>query len=73
MYACVRGGSAKGDFLSSIGEYTVVASANRGVRGTLSEDVDESVDDVLGVRSRVRGVGRLFSDGSFIIVELWKG
>jgi hypothetical protein len=65
MYACVRGGSAKGDFLSSIGEYTVVASANRGVRGTLSEDVDEeSADDVLGVRSRVRGVGRLFSDGA---------
>lgn len=64
MYACDWGGSAKGDFLSSIGEYTVVASANRGVRGTLSEDVDEeSPDDVLGVRSRVRGVGRLFSVG----------
>ncbi len=53
------GGSAKGDRLSSlasIGEYTVVASAKRGVRGTLSE-VSEELDDV---RSRDKGSGRFF-------------
>lgn len=56
----VPGGSANGDRLSSlgsIGEYTVVASANRGVRGAFS-DVSETVD---AVRSLLKGVGRLFS------------
>ncbi len=41
----------------STGEYTVVASANRGVRGTLSE-ASEELDDVL---SRVNASGRFFS------------
>lgn len=57
------GGSAKGDRLSSLasmGEYTVVASANRGVRGTLRE-ASEELDDV---RSRVNGSGRFFSFGT---------
>ena len=58
------GGSAKGDrwlSLSSTGEYTVVASANRGVRGTLSEAVD--VEELDGLRSLVvvNGSGRFFS------------
>ena len=53
------GGSAKGDLLSSlasIGEYTVVASAKRGVRRTFSDasDDDELNDD----RSRDKGSGR---------------
>lgn len=51
------GGSANGDLLSSMGEYTDVASANLGVRGTLSEISDEEEEDV---RSRVRGAGRFF-------------
>ena len=65
MYACALGasvalgGSANGDLLSSTGEYTVVASANRGVRGTLSEDADEAVDESLEDRGCVRGAGRL--------------
>lgn len=41
-----------------MGEYTEVASANRGVRGTLSED---SEDDVESCRSRVKGEGRFLS------------
>ena len=66
MYDCVLlfGGSAKGDRLSSlasIGEYTVVASAKRGVRGTLSEVSDEELDEV---RSRDNGSGRFFSFGA---------
>lgn len=59
----VSGGSANGDRLSSlgsIGEYTVVASAKRGVRGTFSDDSD-MVD---AVRSLVKGVGRLLSLGT---------
>ena len=43
-----------------MGEYTVVASANRGVRGTLRE-ASEELDDV---RSRVNGSGRFFSFGT---------
>jgi hypothetical protein len=41
------GGSANGDLLSSLasmGEYTVVASAKRGVRGTLRDVTDVSED-----------------------------
>jgi len=59
----VSGGSAKGERLSSdgsIGEYTVVASAKRGVRGTRSDDSDT----VEAVRSLDKGVGRLFSVGT---------
>ena len=55
------GGSANGDrlfSLASIGEYTVVASAKRGVLGTLSDDADEELDEA---RSRDNGVGRFFS------------
>jgi hypothetical protein len=63
MYDCVlvSGGSAKGDRLSSlgsIGEYTVVASAKRGVLGTLNDVSDAMLDLVV---SLVRGVGRFFS------------
>lgn len=57
----VVGGSANGDRLSSlgsIGEYTVVASAKRGVRGTFRDDSDEELDDV---RSLDKGVGLFFS------------
>lgn len=60
MTSLVSGGSANGDRLSSlgsIGEYTAVASAKRGVRGTFSDDSD-TVDCV---RSLLNGVGRLFS------------
>lgn len=65
MYDCdlALGGSAKGDRLSSLasmGEYTVVASAKRGVRGTLREVSDEELD----VRSRDKGSGRFFSLGT---------
>ena len=59
--ALVSGGSAKGDRLSSlasIGEYTVVASANRGVLGTLSDASDAILDRVV---SLVKGAGRPFS------------
>lgn len=71
MYACdlgglesdVLGGSANGDLLSSTGEYTAVASANLGVRGTLSDEVDEAVDESLEDRGCVRGGGRLLFDG----------
>jgi len=63
MYDCVlgAGGSANGDRLSSLGstgEYTDVASANRGVLGTLSDDAEEELDEA---RSRDKGVGRFFS------------
>lgn len=44
--------------MASIGEYTEVASANRGVRGTLSDASDDELDDV---RSRVKGAGRFLS------------
>jgi len=57
----VVGGSANGERLSSlgsIGEYTVVASAKRGVLGTLSDDAEEELDEA---RSRDKGVGRFFS------------
>jgi hypothetical protein len=57
----VSGGSANGDLLSSlgsIGEYTVVASANRGVLGTFKDASDDMLDIV---RSLVKGVGRFFS------------
>lgn len=36
----------------------MVASANRGVRGTFSDVSDDMLDDV---RSLVKGVGRFFS------------
>jgi len=61
------GGSAKGDrpsFDGSIGEYTLVASANRGVRGGLREDSFEDIDEsesVLDLRSITSGAGRFFS------------
>lgn len=64
MNACdlvVVGGSANGDFpssLASIGEYTVVASAKRGVRGAFVSCSSEELDDV---RSRVNASGRFFS------------
>ena len=49
----VVGGSAKGDRLSSfgsMGEYTVVASAKRGVLGTFRDAVElEEMDDVLSL------------------------
>lgn len=43
--------------VGSIGEYTEVASANRGVRGTLREESDEEVD----VRGFKNSTGRLLS------------
>jgi len=61
------GWSVKGDRASldgSMGEYTVVASTNRGVRGSLSEDSFEDIDDpesVLALRSITSGAGRFFS------------
>jgi hypothetical protein len=63
MYDCVLcvGGSAKGDWPSwvgSTGEYTVVASANRGVRGIFSDASDD--DELDDVRSRDKGSGRFF-------------
>jgi hypothetical protein len=63
MYDCILcvGGSAKGDWLSSAGstgEYTVVASANRGVRGIFSDASDD--DELDDVRSRDKGSGRFF-------------
>lgn len=61
--SAVLGGSANGDLLSSTGEYTVVASANRGVRGTLSEDAEDAVDESLEERGLVRGGGRLLVCG----------
>jgi hypothetical protein len=51
-----RGGSAKGDTLS-MGEWTEVASAKRGVRGCLSEESEDELDDLV----RTNGAGRLFS------------
>jgi len=75
MYDCdlAFGGSAKGDRLSSvasIGEYTVVASAKRGVRGTLRDVSDDEVD----VRSRAKGSGRFFWFGMDMVDKenLWK-
>jgi len=55
MYEFVftSGGSAKGDTPRSTGECTEVASANRGVRGGLSDEFDEELD----VRSLVKGSG----------------
>lgn len=56
-------GSAKGEILSSsTGEWTEVASAKRGVRGTLSELSDDELEEV-PVRwcVRLRAAGRLFS------------
>jgi hypothetical protein len=41
-----------------MGEYTEVASANRGVRGTFS---DVSEDEIEDVRSLDKGVGRFSS------------
>jgi hypothetical protein len=69
MANCVLGlgGSAKGDFDSfdgSMGEYTAVASANRGVRGGLNEDSLDNIDDsepVLVLRSIISADGRFFS------------
>lgn len=69
MYDWNFGGSAKGDLLSSLasmGEYTVVASAKRGVRGTLSDDTEDS--DV--PRSLDKGSGRFFS--FCLDMMLWK-
>lgn len=57
----VSGGSAKGNRLSllgSIGECTAVASAKRGVLGTLSEVSEAMLDLVVCL---VKGVGRFFS------------
>ncbi len=57
----VSGGSANGDLLSwlgSTGECTVVASAKRGVRGTLSDVSDDMLDVV---RCLVKGDGLFFS------------
>jgi hypothetical protein len=57
------GGSANGDLPSSpasIGEYTVVASAKRGVRGAL-RDCSEELDEV---RSRAKGSDRFFSSST---------
>lgn len=68
MQNCVLGcgGSAKGErFFSgaSIGEYTVVASAKRGVRGGLMDESDE-LDDVRSLVV-IRGAGRFFSCAAF--------
>ena len=46
--------------LGSIGEYTVVASAKRGVRGTFS-DADDDPEELVEDRSRLNGSGRFFS------------
>ncbi len=43
-----------------MGEYTVVASAKRGVRGTLSDDTEPAED----LRSLDNGSGRFFSLGA---------
>jgi hypothetical protein len=68
------GGSANGDRLlsfGSIGEYTVVASAKRGVRGTLMDAVEpEELDEV---RSRVRCSGRVFSLGATALIRFLTG
>lgn len=61
--SAVLGGSANGDLLLSTGEYTAVASANLGVRGTLSEDAEEAVDESLEDRGCVRGGGHLLFVG----------
>jgi hypothetical protein len=61
LVSLISGGSANGDRLSSVGsmgEYTAVASAKRGVLGTLSDVSDAMLDLVV---SLVKGVGRLFS------------
>lgn len=66
------GGSANGDLPSSpasIGEYTVVASAKRGVRGALS-DCSEELDDV---RSRVKGSGAFLSSSAEAAVSCLYG
>lgn len=39
----------------------MVASAKRGVRGTLSVESDESDDELADVKFRVKGVGLFFS------------
>jgi hypothetical protein len=43
-----------------MGEYTVVASAKRGVRGTLSDDTEPAED----LRSLDNGSGRFLSPGA---------
>ena len=58
----ISGGSANGERSGgSIGEYTVVASAKRGVLGTLSESREESDERLADVRVRTSGGGRLLS------------
>jgi hypothetical protein len=62
----LMGGSAKGDLVPSMGEWTVVASAKRGVRGPLSDAADEENDDSESelVFLITRGAGRFFSSTS---------
>jgi hypothetical protein len=45
----------------------VVASANRGVLGTLRDDSEEFDDELDDVRSLVSGVGRFFSLAAIFI------
>jgi hypothetical protein len=57
------GGSANGDRSGgSIGEYTAVASAKRGVLGpgTLRESVEESEETLADVPVLIKGGGLLF-------------
>lgn len=66
MISCL---SEKGPNLGSIGEFTAVASANRGVLGGLAKDEDvdeESVEemepaDLVRIGARFKAVGRFFS------------
>lgn len=45
----------------------MVASANRGVLGTLRDDSEESDDELDDVRSLVSGTGRFFSLAAIFI------
>lgn len=63
MNDCRFGGSANGDLPVSVGpstgEYTDVASANLGVRGTFNEESDDELESVR--RTVTMGTGRFLS------------
>lgn len=67
------GGSAKGDPFGSIGENTVVASANLGVRGAFSDDWSDDVS-LEAVTALGNGCGCFLSIGvdMFKIREIGK-
>lgn len=62
-------GSAKGE-RASTGEWTEVASAKRGVRGPLSDELSVEVESEVLVRAgvRLRAAGRLFSSPGVVLV-----